>query len=450
MTNVLTKNNFIKLIIAGLLLLTAPLVYTNTKKAEATVPYTHELVSLDSSGNQGSHQSGSNGMSISSDGRYVAFTSRAGNLVTGDTNNKMDIFLRDTQTNTTSRVSVTSSGGQFTNESYLPKISDDGRYVVFSSLNNPSTGSGATQQVLIHDVQNGTTDYISKSTGGSVANSASSGHTISSNGRYVAFHSQASNLVSGDTNGFSDIFVRDTWLNTTTLISKSSAGVIGNSSSFHPGISCDGTVITFSSDATNLTASDTNGVRDIFIVDRIGGHNIANITQTLTTTNADYLVPTISCDNKKLIFNSDSGELVAGDTNGEHDVFMYDIFNATYSVISVTPSGTVGNGRSGYGYETTIDGSGRFIAFSSQASDLASPDVGSGWDVFLRDTLNDTTEKVSMIDASTQAGFASYYSEISADGSKVAFSARANLIVEDTNDLLDVFITPTGFDPCSI
>ena len=151
----------------------------------------------------GSESSGhSEEVSISADGRYVAFRSWASNLVNGDTNNLPDIFVRDLQTNQTTRVSVASDGTQANNFSFNPSISADGRYVAFTSwANNLVSGdTNGGRDIFVHDRQTGATTRVSVATGGGQAAADSQRPSISADGRYVAFESDASNLVSGDTN----------------------------------------------------------------------------------------------------------------------------------------------------------------------------------------------------------------------------------------------------------
>jgi Tol biopolymer transport system component len=200
----------------------------------------------------------------------VAFVSAAGNLVTGDTNGTNDVFVRDLTANTTSRVSLTASNGQSTGSSFEPSISSDGRYVAFRSNGSDLvTGdTNGTQDIFVRDRGVGgtgaTTVRVSVN-GTTQANGTSFEPAISGNGQYVAFRSNATNLVPGDTNGNQDIFV----VNRTTLavkrVSVTSAGGQGTGDSFTPALSNDGSVVVFKSNATNLVPGDTNGTQDIFI-----------------------------------------------------------------------------------------------------------------------------------------------------------------------------------------
>jgi Tol biopolymer transport system component len=185
-------------------------VFVHDRQTGAT-----QLVSVDTTGNQGNRESGF--PAVSSDGRYVAFESRASNLVPGDTNwcgaggpgTCNDIFVYDRQTGNTERASVNSAGNEGNSASYIPDISADGRYVgFFSSASNLAPG-GAAQEAYVRDRQTGTTVRVSVDSAGSEGNNSSAYPAISADGRYVTFLSFASNLVPADTNGVSDVFVRD-------------------------------------------------------------------------------------------------------------------------------------------------------------------------------------------------------------------------------------------------
>jgi hypothetical protein len=240
-----------------------------------TLTNTTTGISVGSAGNQGNGDSYR--PSISGDGRFVAFLSRASNLVPGDTNLESDIFVRDTLTNTTTRVSVGSAGNQGNGDSYRPSISVDGRFVAFvSDASNLVPGDiNTTAQIFVRDTLANTTTCVSVDSAGNQGDNTSDSLSISANGRFVAFGSFASNLVPGDTNLESDIFVRDTLTNTTTRVSLDSAGNQANSGSFEPSISADGRRIAFQSWASNLVPGDTNNSLDFFVFDttNISGNN---------------------------------------------------------------------------------------------------------------------------------------------------------------------------------
>ena len=229
--------------------------------------HTTLLVSVDDYGLQGNCRSGN--AAISAGGRFVAFESCADNLVLNDGNQKFDIFIHDLQTATTELVSLASSGVQANDDSYRPDLTSDGRFIVFeSTASNLAAGDGnGVVDVFLHDRQAGNTELISKSTGGVQANSYAFDPSISDDARYIAYESAATNLVANDTNGSDDIFLRDRLSSATSRLSVSSSGVQGNDYSMDPSISSDGRCVAFQSDASNLVASDNNGYLDIFLRD---------------------------------------------------------------------------------------------------------------------------------------------------------------------------------------
>src|SRR5438876_794176 len=238
---------------------------------------TTERVSVASGGTE------CNGASLSSalsaDGRFVAFVSAATDLVAADTNGVSDVYVHDRQTGTTERVSVASGGAQGNGSSGLigfafpPALSADGRFIAFVSFaTNLVAGdtNGATD-VFVHDRQTGTTERVSVASGGTQGNAASVGPALSADGRFVAFLSDATNLVAGDTNGATDVFVHDRQTGTTERVSVASGGSQGNGFSAGPVLSADGRLVAFHSTATNLVARDTNGATDVFVHDRQTG-----------------------------------------------------------------------------------------------------------------------------------------------------------------------------------
>ncbi|MBI1853354.1 MAG: PD40 domain-containing protein, partial [Planctomycetes bacterium] len=237
-----------------------------------------ERVSVDSNGIQandhsGSIASGTAGVSISADGRYVAFASLAGNLVADDGNGARDVFVHDRLTGSTERVSVSSTGRQAFGQSFGSALSADGRFVAFAD-DAPNLVSADTNQatdVFLRDRLAGTTERASVNSQGAQGDQSSGlygGIAISADGRFIAFTSPASNLVSGDQNGLYDVFVRDRATGAIERVSTTSDGTEGNSSSIEAAVSADGRFVAFESLATNLVHADTNGQRDVFVRDR--------------------------------------------------------------------------------------------------------------------------------------------------------------------------------------
>jgi Tol biopolymer transport system component len=204
---------------------------------------------------------------ISANGRYVAFGSSSTNLVNTDTNGQMDVFLHDTQSGETTRVSVASNGTEANNKSGDDgiAISADGRFVEFSSwaTNLVSGDTNGNEDIFLHDTQSGATTRVSVSTAGLEGNKHSTNPSISADGRYVAFESFSSNFVIGDQYQSPDVFIHDTQTGITRRISGGMNGTEANGG--FPNISADGRYVTFNTQASNIVSSDTNGKLDGFL-----------------------------------------------------------------------------------------------------------------------------------------------------------------------------------------
>jgi len=343
-----------------------------------------DLVSVSSGGVPGTGQFAD----ISADGRFVAFWSSSSNLVPGDTNGDGDAFLRDRQADTTILVGLSPTGGQSTNGSEAPSVSDDGRFVAFSAVAQWGFPGEIERHIYVRDTLNNTTELISQSNLGVPAYcpttiDCSNAPAISGNGRYVTFGSKSANLVPSDTNDVSDIFVYDRDTDSIERISLGAAGVQANAGSTDASVSADGRVVEFVSAASTLVAGDTNERFDAFVRDR----------QTQVTTrvsvssggfeaNNDTLDAIISDNGRYVALSSLASNLVQGDTNGAQDGFVHDLQTGTTNRVTVDPSGQQLAGLSG---GVNISEDGRSAAFYSEACDVTAGDTNSTDDVFLRD-----------------------------------------------------------------
>jgi hypothetical protein len=325
---------------------------------------------------------------ISLDGRYIAYDSVATNLVNGDTNNVTDIFLRDTVTHTTSRVSVSSQGVQGNGQSFVPRISESGRRIAFASLasNLVFNDANGDQDIFVRDRDTGLTTRVSVNTAGIQGNSGSGGDggfpgvAISSDAQVVAFESFATNLFLPDTNMSSDIFVRDLQASTTTRVSVSSSGLQANKDSISPGLSGDGNLVVFASDATNLVSGDTNGVMDVFLHDRLTGTTSrVSIGLTGEANGASY-DPMISKSGRFVAFTSEANNLVTADLNSTKDLFLYDLQMNVMRRINVNAAGVETTDNSA---TLVISPNGQVTAFASVAPNLVNGDTNGYWDVFV-------------------------------------------------------------------
>ena len=558
-------------------------------------------MSVASDGTEGN--SGASSPSISADGRYIAFESAASNLLGdfSDNNQGQDSFVYDQQTGQTWRISAASDGSPSNAGGQRPVISADGRYVAFWSgaTNLVANDTNGMADVFVRDRQTGLTTLISVASDGTQGNEwAQTSFAFSADGRYVAFISRASNLVSGDTNNWDDVFVHDR-LNRTTervsgaipqncvSLSMSADGrlivvgtntkmnlidrLLGQTSPFgtlsmaYPDISADGRFVVFFSNAEDLVTNDTNHAYDVFLLDYgprppvvtlqaidreaskttgdigvfrftrdasssspltveftvngtaengidysstpasvtipsdvnsvtltnfpiINAKAVPDKTVTLTLksiqgvtdtrrysagwpSTATVIIrgetvtrlasvsgqgiqgnlasssPSLSADGRYVAFVSEASNLVAQDTNGVTDVFLRDRFSGQTELVSMASDGTQGNAFSGRQNSSSrevgaaISGDGRFVAFVSAATNLISGDTNRSWDIFVYDRTTHTTTLASAASNGTPGNARSQTPAISQSGRFVAFASAAdNLVENDNNGIRDIFM----------
>jgi len=419
--------------VTGLIVVAQPPLSASASASASAAQY-QRTVRVNVSSTGGEANMDSNGTleapAISANGRYVAFVSYSSNLVPADTNGTGDVFVHDTATGKTRRISVSSSGAQGNRPSGSggPAISADGRYVAFTSLasNLVPADTNGSWDAFVHDTATGITRRVNVSNTGAQANGHSFDLAMSADGRHVAFLSYATNLVPADTNGAQDVFVRDLAAGRTRRASISSTGGQADKNSISTGLalSADGRKVTFDSDATNLVPADTNGTSDVFIRDMATGTTRrASVSSTGAQGNGDSWRPTISADGRRIAFQSTSTNLVPGDptgggfvrdtatgqtqraadgawdavisADGRHiaftaagaltpdwpDVFTRDMSTGKIRRVSVSNTGAPANSSSG---APTLSTDGRYVAFLSLASNLVAGDTNSSYDVFLR------------------------------------------------------------------
>lgn len=433
--------------------------------AAAAGPPSTTRVSVSSDGMQGDRDTYAAG--VSANGRYVLLNSQATNLVPGDTNDRWDVFVRDRSSGVTTRVSVASDGTQAkpTDDpwggSTAGGISASGRYVVFQSdaPNLVPGDTNRTEDVFLHDLKSGATTRVSVDSAGRQANGWSGFAAISADGRYVAFSSDASNLVRGDTNRLADVFVRDLATGKTTRVSLSSRGRqarcnLAGCASGDPALSAHGRYVAFDSSATNLVPHDTNRLSDVFVRDRRTGRTTrvsvdsrgrqGGGDHTMNGSNA----PVISATGRYVAFHSADSNLVRGDTNRVFDMFVHDRRTGRTTRVSVSTAGAQANQESLGAASISADG--RYVAFTSLASNLVAGDRNDITDVFVHDLATGETLIASLgrdgnqgDDASTTGGVA-----FSSNDHQLVFSSwAANLVGEDTNSVPDAFVRDFGGRP---
>lgn len=402
-----------------------------------------ERASLDAAGLESDNHSGS--FALSRDGRFVVFSSAATNLVQNDTNGREDVFVRDRLLNTIERVSVDSAGVEGDLQSNQATISADGRFVVFSSwaANLVPNDANNTNDVFLRDRSLGTTTRISVNASGAEGDSGSYQPAFTSNGRWITFLSSATNLVPGDVNDARDVFLYDRETGALELESISTSGVQGNAwaggSSGGPFASADGRYVVFQSPATNMVTGDTNGFTDVFVRDRV----LATTTRVTfgvggAQVNAAVDVTSITADARFIGLVSLASNLVPGDTNGQFDSFVLDRTTGVTERVSVSSNGAEALGSS---WACMLSEDGRYAVFSDTAANLVPNDTNGMRDVFRRDRVAQTTALVSRSLTGQPSNDHCVYPAISGDGLTAGFgSAASTLVFGDMNGFIDVFV----------
>lgn len=419
--------------------------------------YPTTLISISSNGLQGNGVSRS--VSISRDGSFIVFSSEADNLVEGDTNGKSDMFVRDWTTNQTKIVSISSDGTQANDNTFDASISDDGRFVVFGTVasNLTSGDTNGFSDIFIHDLETGITECVSVASDGTMGNGHSVNPFISGDGRYIVFNSRASNLVTDDDNDdVFDVFFHDRQTGETELVSVSSDGTQGNYHSTDPVITPDGRYVAFVSEATNLVEGGTNAfVEHFYVHDRQTGETeLVSVSSDGIQGNNDDIFPekpAISSNGRFIAFSSQANNLVDGDTNNFcdndydgvydencSDIFVHDRLMKQTTRVSVATDGTQANE---FSCNPQISSDGRYVVFASDAINLIENDANESRDVFIHDRQTGETSLVSIGNSDLQGNGGSYLPIISSDSGFIAFSSSASNLVEgDSNEVIDVFL----------
>jgi len=439
----LSARSSIRRVTLPIVVLCAVLVGASSASAAVT-----ERMSVASDGTEALGQSGA--PAISADGRYVAFASNASNLVPNDTNDNSDVFVRDRSTGETTLVSVNSSGVQGRYASSQPDISANGRLVVFRSESQLDQSFSYADGIFVHDLDSGETTRVNVSDPNATSNNYGSSFepAISADGRVVVFRSYLSNLVLNGRPGYgpgcciADIFARDLVNKVTTRVSVGSDGTPANGDSIHPDVGKGGVVV-FQSAASNLVAGDTNGQVDVFARDLDFAHPDSGTTTRVSVASdgtealGQSGAPAISADDGVVVFQSAASNLVDGDTNGTSDVFSRGLGSGTTTRVSTSSAGAEADGGS-FGPSVSADGG--VVVFYSVATDLVAGDTNGYADVFARDVGSGVTTRVSVGSAGDEANGASIRPDVNADGGVVVFqSVATNLVAGDTNGQVDDF-----------
>jgi len=416
-------------------LLGPPLLPTDADAA------TYGLACVSVSSRNGAGNGWSGDHSVSANGRWVAFSSGSSNLVSGDTNRENDVFVRDMRTGVTARVSRGLRGAQANGYSSDPSITADGRYVVFDSdaSNLVSGDTNKCSDIFVYDRSLRTTQRVSLGVDGAQANDDSRIARISRYGTHIVFQSYATNLVSGDTNLHEDLFVRDLRAGTTTRVNVSSrrAQSQGVPEWFgSPAISANGRYVAFETDASNLVYGDSNGAIDIFVHDTASHRTTrVSVSSSGVQGDRDSYNASISGSGRYVAYESWSSNLVPNDTNKMGDVFVFDRIAKTTRRVSVSTSGV----QSGWGGDApTISADGRYVVFWAIAANFAPLPGYTGYDIYVRDLVTSQTTRVTRRAYGTEE--VQSPPAVSDYANHVVFESQTGLVKADTNTRTDVYI----------
>ena len=342
----------------------------------------------------------------------------------------------------TTLVSVKSQNKQSNGASSDPSASDTGQFIAFVSLatNLAKPCSNGANQIFVRDRTAGTITCVSVNSNGKQGDQDSHAPSISSDGRFVAFDSAATNLTGGKCdNGFNHIFVRDQSEGTTTCVSVRSSGTEGNGDSFEPSISSDGQIVVFQSLATNLTTRCTNGNSHVYLHDLTTGQTkCLSVDSNEDQGDGNSDLPRISGDGLFVAFESNATNLTSRCNNAFTQIFVRDLTNDETSCVSVDNDGNQGNNDS---VQPSISSDGQSVAYSSVATNLTATRCITGNNqIFVRDRTTKETTCASVDSKKIEGNGASTNPSISGSGNVVAFESIANnLVKNDTNGILDVF-----------
>jgi len=373
----------------------------------------------------------------SDDGTRFALATRADNFAeNADHNGKSDVYYRDLATGRTIRVSQESDGNDANGESGGAGISGDGRFVVFYTAANDILPNdvNVAQDVVVYVVETGAVEDVSVNTSGKAGNDHSFDPAISHDGNFVAFTSLATNFgrdSNKDTNGFSDVFLRDRAAGTTVRVSVAADGGQANGPSYDVSISADGRYVAFTSEAGNLVPGADNGEANVYVKDvQTGAIELASVAfDGSLPFGAGCVAGRIAAGGGAVAFLSAAENLVPGRAPGTLQVYVRDLVAHTTELASAGPGGAFPDEEC---TEHCISGDGRFVFFVSNADDLVAATNGS-WQLFVRDRVLGVTMVAVYDRFDAFPGSAAILPNVTADGGFLTFlSGAAELTDDDT------------------
>ncbi|WP_157961358.1 M10 family metallopeptidase C-terminal domain-containing protein [Microvirga flavescens] len=377
------------------------------------------------------------GGELSPDGRYVLFSSAAENLIPDDVGGN-DVFIKDLATGMIRLVSANAAGVQANANSEMARFSSDGHYVVFySDATNLIPGlTTSNGNIFRKDLITEEVILISSNIDKVPGNNFSDKSEISPDGRYVVFDSAASNLTTGDANGKWDIFLKDLVNGEVTLLSSKKDGTQANDSNFNPHFSPDGRYVLFESYSGNL-AGGTAGTIKLLLKD-LATDEVKAITKPSDGTPINGFDAQFSRDGRFIVFSSADSDLVAGDTNGQSDIFIKDLLTGGISRVSIDANENQANGES---LAAQLSPDGRYVTFISAATNLVgNDDNGNDYDLFMKDLVTEAVTRIATVDREAGVPYTPEAAQFSPDGRYLVFlSGASTLVPGDTNRNDDLF-----------
>lgn len=385
---------------------------------------------------------------LSPDGRWVIFHSTATNLV-GSPSALEDVYLWDRYTNAMQLISINAVGASGNGPSFARAVDPIGNLVLFESDASdlvPNDNNGATDAFLFTNTSN-SIQRVSLDFAGNEIPGASAGFNVSDSGQFAVFSSAVNSIVPGDTNGFTDLFLRDLINGTVTLGTITWNGNFGNGNAVRGMISGDGQVFAFDSQATNMVPNDNNGFADVFTRTLPSGSPLlASTALGGGQTDGPSFFDDISSDGRWISFSSSATNIVLNDTNNVTDVFLYDRINQTTQRVSISSAGVAGNLPS---FQSTVSDDGRYVSFVSPSTNLDALSIFPIASNYVHDTVTGATIRVSVTGLGAVGSGLSLNGQLSRDGTHLAIeSTSSSFIKNDNNGVADVFLASTGALAC--
>ncbi|UTX51417.1 hypothetical protein KI440_00425 [Candidatus Saccharibacteria bacterium TM7i] len=407
---------------------------------EAASNISQKLVNYNSTNTAISTISGNLYSYVSDDGNFAAWNSASHDVVTGDTSSGPVVYLRDLRSGDAAIASMGESGVVSSEAEFA--VSRTGRYVAFSSraldvVGDPDVSLRPGLHLYLRDMLLGTTRLVDQSAAGIPGNLPYGGQAIarsvSDDGRYVTFYTESTNLLTSSTGGGGFFFVKDMLTGAVINPTASNTGLNSNASTLGYVLSsCDGSFVVFGAAATNLTAQD-NGNSNTYFVDLRTGYNITNLTHLA---NKGARPVSISCNGRYILLSSQSTNLTADTVSGvEIHLFLLDRMTGVYELVDKSSAGVVGTKNVyGYGSRRTVSDNGRVVFFANDAN-LISPASPYSLEVYVRDTESGTTEALPVDSAGIEKGLGTTTTtvtkslSISSDGKSIVYNSVASGLI---------------------